>query len=57
MQGSTVEQVEDHLVYSPRRAASVAVCATASDFRPFVAAFRQGFSLADSATLTSSEEE
>ena len=46
-----------NLVYDPRRAAIVAIYGTASDFRPFVEAFRQGFSLPDSPTPTDSEEE
>ncbi len=46
-----------NLVYDLRRAAIVAVYGTASDFRPFVEAFRQGFGLPDSATATSSKEE
>jgi hypothetical protein len=46
-----------NLVYDPMRTAIVAIYGTASDFRPFVEAFRQGFDLPDSTTLTDSEEE
>lgn len=46
-----------NLVYDPKRAAIVAIYGTASDFRPFVEAFCQGYGLSDSTLAMNSQKE